>query len=81
MRLAQVEDPKAAYWLSGLSRRWRCSERHVRSILLLAFLAPEITRSAIDRRLPERSGVPPALMSLLAPWHEQTRRLGLARAA
>jgi hypothetical protein len=80
---------KARRWFAELSSRQvanfaeiaardGCSERYVRSILQLAFLAPEITRFAVDRRLPERSGVAPVLMSLPVPWHEQTRRLGLA---
>jgi hypothetical protein len=58
-----------------------CSERHVRTILPLAFLAPEITRSAIDRRLPERSGIASVLMSLPAPWHEQKDWAALRRAS
>ena len=60
-----------------LAAREGCSERYVRSILPLAFLAPEITRAALERRLTEDCGVSQAI-NFPESWQEQKRRLGLA---
>jgi site-specific DNA recombinase len=50
--------------------RQGCSERHVRSTLNLAFLAPEIVRAAVDGTLPDGLGVV-ALAEMDADWLSQ----------
>ena len=62
---------------SSIADREACSERYVRSVLPLAFLAPDVIQAAIDGRLPEGWGVSQVLRGLATSWDEQTRRLGL----
>jgi site-specific DNA recombinase len=59
---------------SSIADREACSERYVRSVLPLAFLAPDVIRAAIDGRLPEGWGVSQVLRDLPALWGQQTLR-------
>jgi len=52
-------------------------ERSARSIISLAFLAPEIVRGAVDGTLPRGFGVS-RLIDLPARWTAQRSLLGLA---
>ncbi len=53
------------------------SEKSVRSLLSLAFLAPDIVDAAITNRLPRGLGISD-LTDLPADWSEQRRQLGLS---
>ena len=53
------------------------SEKSVRSLLSLAFLAPDIVDAAISNRLPRGLGITD-LTDLPADWTEQRRQLGLS---
>ena len=52
------------------------SEWSVRNLLSLAFLAPDIIKAAVERRLPRSFGVS-RLVNLPIEWEEQMRHLGL----
>jgi hypothetical protein len=52
------------------------SERSVRNLLSLAFLAPDIIKAAVEGRLPRGLGVS-RLVNLPIEWDEQMRHLGL----
>lgn len=78
---------KAHRWLDELSRqqvqdthgiaeREGCTERSVRQILSLAFVAPDIIHAALERRLPRGFGMS-RLTGLPMDWSEQRRVLGL----
>jgi hypothetical protein len=60
----------------AISAREGCSERYVRSILPLAFLAPEVLKSALDGRLPDTYGVSRLAANSPPSWDEQKRMLG-----
>jgi hypothetical protein len=53
------------------------SERYVRMVLPLAFLAPDIVEIAASHRLPEGWGVSKLLADLPASWSGQRAMLGL----
>ena len=55
----------------AISAREGCSERYVRSILPLAFLAPEVVKAALDGRLPDTYGVSRLAANSPASWDEQ----------
>ncbi len=65
-----------------LAKRERCTERHVRTLITLAFLAPDITEAILD-------GTQPADLALRNfgakkipfDWAEQRRLLGFAEAS
>jgi site-specific DNA recombinase len=60
----------------AISAREGCTERYVRSILPLAFLAPEVVKSAIDGRLPDTyGGSRLAAASSPASWDRQRHTL------
>jgi site-specific DNA recombinase len=61
----------------AIALRQGCSERHVRSTLNLAFLAPEIVRAAVDGTLPDGFGVV-ALAEMQADWIAQRRAVTVA---
>jgi site-specific DNA recombinase len=61
----------------AISAREGCTERYVRSILPLAFLAPEVVKAALDGRLPDSYSVSWLAANSPANWHEQKRSLGL----
>jgi hypothetical protein len=65
----------------ALSAREGCSERYVRSILPLAFLAPEVVRAAVDGRLPDSYSVSRLAANSPTSWDEQKRVLGRQRSA
>jgi site-specific DNA recombinase len=65
----------------ALSAREGCSEGYVRSILPLAFLAPEVVRAAVDGRLPDSSSVSRLAANSPTSWDEQKRVLGRQRSA
>jgi site-specific DNA recombinase len=83
---------KARRWLGELSShrvanfgeisaREGCSERYVRSILPLAFLAPEVIKAALDGRLPDSYGVSRLAANSPPKWDEQKRSLCLQNEA
>jgi site-specific DNA recombinase len=63
----------------AISARESCTERYVRSILPLAFLAPEVLKAAVDGRLPDTYGVSRLAANSPACWDEQKRMLGLRK--
>jgi site-specific DNA recombinase len=63
----------------AISAREGCTERYVRSVLPLAFLAPEVIKAALDGRLPDSYGVSRLAAIPPANWDEQTRALGMLR--
>ena len=63
----------------AISAREGCTERYVRSILPLAFLAPEIVKAALDGRLPDTYGASRLAANSPACWDEQRHELGLPR--
>ena len=60
-----------------ISAREGCSERYVRSVLPLAFLAPEVVKAALDGRLPNSCSVSRLTANSLPSWPEQKHSLGL----
>jgi hypothetical protein len=62
--------------IEEIARREGCSPRRVNMMLSLAFLAPDLTKAAIDGRLPRGIGIA-RLCDLPASWAEQFRRLGI----
>ena len=61
----------------AISARESCTERYVRSILPLAFLAPEVVKAALDGHLPDTYGVSRLAGNSPPSWDEQKRVLGL----
>jgi len=62
--------------IAALARLHDRSEKSVRSILSLAFLAPDIVEAAVANRLPRGLGIT-RLTDLPADWTEQRRELGM----
>ena len=77
---------KARHWLKevlednlnldAIAKRDNCSERHVRTTLSLAFLAPDIVQAAISGQLPQGFGIT-HLSGLPMNWDEQRRQIGI----
>jgi len=65
--------------LAAIATRVNRSERSVRMILSLAFLAPDIVKAAITGTLPRHHGLS-TLTDLPMGWAEQLTTLGLSRA-
>lgn len=65
--------------LTAIAARENRSERSVRMILSLAFLAPDIVKAAIDGTLPRGHGLS-TLTDLPMDWAEQRRVVGLGLA-
>jgi hypothetical protein len=59
--------------LGIIAAREGCSERYVRAILPLAFLAPALVRTALEGRLPEGCGVSRLVGNCSPSWREQLR--------
>ena len=62
--------------LAAIAERERRSERSVRMILSLAFLAPDIVKAAIDGTLPRGTGLS-TLTDLPMDWAKQRGVVGL----
>jgi len=62
--------------LAAIAARENRSERSVRMILSLAFLAPDIVKAAIDGTLPRGHGLS-TLTDLPMDWTEQRKVVGL----
>ena len=62
--------------LESLSVREGKTERSIRMILSLAFLAPDIVKAAVEGRLPRGFGLK-RLVDLPMTWQDQWRALGL----
>ena len=69
-----LSDPRLA--LESIASREGKSERSIRMILSLAFLAPEIVKAAVEGRLPRGFGLK-RLVDLPMAWPDQWRTLGL----
>ena len=75
-QLVQGEVPD----LAEIAARENRSERSVRMLLSLAFLAPDIVKASIQGTLPRGHGLS-TLTDLPMDWTEQRRNLGLAQAS
>ena len=64
--------------VTAIAAREDKSERSIRMMVSLAFLAPDIVKAAIEGRLPRSVGVS-RLTELPMDWSEQRRVLGLAQ--
>jgi site-specific DNA recombinase len=64
----------------AIALREKFSERSVRALLSLAFLAPDLVKAAVDGRLPRGFGVS-RLINLPIDWDEQRRLLGVIPAS
>ena len=64
--------------LAAIVTRENRSERSVRMILSLAFLAPDIVKAAIEGTLPRGTGLS-TLTDLPMDWAEQRMVIGLVR--
>ena len=62
--------------LDIIAEREKCSERHIRSMLSLACLAPDIVKAAVSGHLPQGLGMT-RLADLPTDWSEQRRQIGL----
>ena len=62
--------------LEDLARREQCSERRLRLLLPLAFLAPVIVKAAVEGRLPQGLTTT-QLSNLPGDWSQQRSQLGL----
>ena len=69
-----LSDPRLT--LESLATREGKTERSIRLTLSLAFLAPEIVKAAVKRRLPRGFGLK-RLVDLPMAWPDQWRTLGL----
>ena len=69
-----IADPTAN--AESIASRDGCSVRNVNMTISLAFLAPDLVKSAIDGRLPHGMGVV-RLADLPAEWSRQHQMLGL----
>jgi hypothetical protein len=56
---------------ASLAAREGCSERHIRMVLPLAFLAPDIVTAALANRLPPRISISKIWSDLPLDWSEQ----------
>ena len=63
--------------VESIAKREACSARRINMTLSLAFLAPNLVKAAIDRRLPRGIGVT-RLFDPPVEWSRQQRMLGLA---
>jgi site-specific DNA recombinase len=73
--LAEIlSDPAAS--LESIAAREGMPERSVRSVISLAFLAPDLVNAAVNGTLPRGFGVS-RLIDLPASWTEQRQALGL----
>ena len=64
--------------IAAIAGRENLSDKTIRSMLSLAFLAPDIVQAAIDGRLPRGFGVS-QLTDLPLMWQSQRRQLGLVK--
>jgi hypothetical protein len=82
---------KSRFWLAELvanraqstdaiADREKQSERSIRMLLSLAFLAPDIVNAAVEGRLPRGFGQS-RLFNLPLAWDEQMSQLGFATSA
>ena len=62
--------------IDAIAKREACSARRINMTLSLAFLAPDLVKAAIDRRLPRGIGVT-RLFDPPVEWSRQHRMLGL----
>lgn len=62
--------------LASIANQHNLSEKTVRSMISLAFLAPDIVQAAIDGRIPRGFGIS-QMTDLPAAWDTQRRQLGL----
>ena len=69
-----VTDPR--HTLETLALREDKTERSIRMILSLAFLAPDMVKAAVEGRLPRGHGLK-RLVDLPMAWPDQWRALGL----
>ena len=69
-----LSDPRQT--LESLASREGKSGRSIRMTLSLAFLAPEIVKTAVEGRLPRGFGLK-RLVDLAMAWPDQWRALGL----
>ncbi len=69
-----LSDPRQT--LESLALREGKTERSIRMTLVLAFLAPDIVKAAVDGRLPRGYGLK-RLVDLPMAWLDQWRALGL----
>jgi len=67
-------DPTAS--TESIAKRENCSVRKINITISLAFLAPDLVRAAIERRLPHGMGFT-RLADLPAEWSRQHQVLGL----
>jgi DNA invertase Pin-like site-specific DNA recombinase len=74
--LDQIRDGIIPDWVA-IAAREDLSEKTVRSVLSLAFLAPDIVQAVIDGRLPRGFGIS-QLTDLPMAWDAQRQQLGLA---
>jgi site-specific DNA recombinase len=73
-----IADPNVS--ISGLALREHKSERSIRLILSLAFLSPDLARSALEGSLP-RGFNRSRLVDLPMLWSDQWQAIGLQRPA
>lgn len=62
---------------ASLAAREDCSERHIRMVLPLAFLAPDIVTAALANRLPPRISISKIWIGLPLAWSEQRALFGV----
>jgi DNA invertase Pin-like site-specific DNA recombinase len=62
---------------ASLAAREDCSERHIRMVLPLAFLAPDIVTAALANRLPPRISISKIWTGLPLDWSEQRALFGI----
>jgi site-specific DNA recombinase len=67
---------KDANDIASLATQHDLSEKTVRSMITLAFLAPDIVQAIIDGKLPRGLGIS-QMTDLPADWTEQRRQLGI----
>ena len=61
----------------AIARREGRSERHVRMLLPLAGLAPDLIEAAVEGRMPEGAGVTGLIAGLPLAWAEQRARVAV----
>ena len=69
----------AATTIEQIATHNKCSIRHVNMTISMAFIAPDLVKSAIDGRLP-RGIIKASLRDPPAEWSHQLKRLGLSPA-
>ena len=62
-----------------IARRFGLSDAHVRRVVRLAFLAPDIVESIVEGRQPRALTVKLLLPGIPLDWTEQRAALGFAR--